>query len=559
MDSVTVGLDIGSSAVRAAEIGVSKDGQKVLRRFAQVGIPAGYVVDSEIRNPPGVAAALRRLWSEGGFSTTDVVVGVAGPRVFVRQADAPALNKDEIRSALRFDTQELVPVAMDDASFDFSLLGDPIPGDNGKSVQRVLLVAAHRELLHGHLDTLKAAGLKPIAMDALPLALMRAVPYVATGQPGTGIEVIVSIGAESTTIGVREAGIPKFIRNLGVGGAKLTEAIANRLHVEMAVAERLKRGSVPSDTPLLTPARKALTTDMRDLAEEVRATIDFFLAQSNGVELERILITGGASQTDGLAAAIAGNLAAPIMAIDPLAQVDASGLGFSVDEQTRVSSISATAIGLALWPTDMPLIRLSVLPDEVLQARRVMRVAVAAGAGIGGLVVLLGFASASQLVSLHKEQSAVRNAQAQASALSASVARMTAATAIHGTVQNRRTLVQSALRGDVDWVRVLGQLASVMPQNLSLSSFSGSRSNVVGSGPSASTGSSIGTVSLQASGNGGLLTASAFLQGLESDQDLSAAWISGVSVKQNGGAVTFSSTGLLTAKSESSRYLEVGK
>ena len=559
MDSVTVGLDIGSSAVRAAEIGVSKDGQKVLRRFAQVGIPAGYVVDSEIRNPPGVAAALRRLWSEGGFSTTDVVVGVAGPRVFVRQADAPALSKDEIRSALRFDTQELVPVAMDDASFDFSLLGDPIPGDNGKSVQRVLLVAAHRELLHGHLDTLKAAGLKPIAMDALPLALMRAVPYVATGQPGTGIEVIVSIGAESTTIGVREAGIPKFIRNLGVGGAKLTEAIANRLHVEMAVAERLKRGSVPSDTPLLTPARKALTTDMRDLAEEVRATIDFFLAQSNGVELERILITGGASQTDGLAAAIAGNLAAPIMAIDPLAQVDASGLGFSVDEQTRVSSISATAIGLALWPTDMPLIRLSVLPDEVLQARRVMRVAVAAGAGIGGLVVLLGFASASQLVSLHKEQSAVRNAQAQASALSASVARMTAATAIHGTVQNRRTLVQSALRGDVDWVRVLGQLASVMPQNLSLSSFSGSRSNVVGSGPSASTGSSIGTVSLQASGNGGLLTASAFLQGLESDQDLSAAWISGVSVKQNGGAVTFSSTGLLTAKSESSRYLEVGK
>ncbi|MDE3206543.1 MAG: type IV pilus assembly protein PilM [Acidobacteriota bacterium] len=559
MDSVTVGLDIGSSAVRAAEIGVSKDGQKVLRRFAQVGIPAGYVVDNEIRNPPGVAAALRRLWSEGGFSTTDVVVGVAGPRVFVRQADAPALSKDEIRSALRFDTQELVPVAMDDASFDFSLLGDPIPGDNGKSVQRVLLVAAHRELLHGHLDTLKAAGLKPIAMDALPLALMRAVPYVATGQPGKGIEVIVSIGAESTTIGVREAGIPKFIRNLGVGGAKLTEAIANRLHVEMAVAERLKRGSVPSDTPLLAPARKALTTDMRDLAEEVRATIDFFLAQSSGVELERILITGGGSQTDGLAAAIAGNLAAPIMAIDPLAQLDASGLGFSIDEQARVSSISATAVGLALWPTDMPLIRLSVLPDEVLQARRVMRVAVAAGAGIGGLIVLLGFASASQLVSLHKEQSAVRSAQTQASALSASVARMTAATAIHGTVQNRRTLVQTALKGDVDWVRVLGQLAGVMPQNLSLSSFSGSRSNVVGSGPSASSGSSIGTVSVQASGNGGLLTASAFLQGLESDQDLSAPWISGVSVKQNGGAVTFSSTGLLTTKSESSRYLEVGK
>ena len=98
MESVTVGLDIGSSAVRAAEIEVGKDGRRVLRRYAQVGLPPGYVADGEINNIPGVSAALRRLWSEGGFSTTKVVLGVSGPRVFVRQADAPAMRPEDLRS-----------------------------------------------------------------------------------------------------------------------------------------------------------------------------------------------------------------------------------------------------------------------------------------------------------------------------------------------------------------------------------------------------------------------------------------------------------------------------
>ena len=89
MDSVSIGLDIGSSAVRAAEIEV-KDRQYVLRSYAQVGLPPGAVVDGEILNVPLVTAALRRLWLEGGFTSAKVVLGVSGPRVIVRQAEVPA-------------------------------------------------------------------------------------------------------------------------------------------------------------------------------------------------------------------------------------------------------------------------------------------------------------------------------------------------------------------------------------------------------------------------------------------------------------------------------------
>ena len=112
MDTVSIGLDIGSSAVRAAEVHVAGQGRRYLSRYAQVGLPHGYVVDGEIVNIPGVSAALRRLWTEGGFSSAKVGLGVSGPRVCVRQADVPALNPDDIRSSLRFDAQELIPIPM---------------------------------------------------------------------------------------------------------------------------------------------------------------------------------------------------------------------------------------------------------------------------------------------------------------------------------------------------------------------------------------------------------------------------------------------------------------
>ena len=64
---MSIGLDIGSSAVRAAEVMIDGD-RKVLRRFAQVGLPAGAVIEGEVRDREAVAAAIKRLWQHGRFS-----------------------------------------------------------------------------------------------------------------------------------------------------------------------------------------------------------------------------------------------------------------------------------------------------------------------------------------------------------------------------------------------------------------------------------------------------------------------------------------------------------
>ncbi len=108
-----VGLDIGTSAVRAVELTVAEGARPVLEAFGQVGLPHGAIVDGEVRDPNGVAQALRRLWQEGGFREKRVRhrggwASSNHPRA--RHAHVPP---EELDDAVRFRADDVVPFPMD--------------------------------------------------------------------------------------------------------------------------------------------------------------------------------------------------------------------------------------------------------------------------------------------------------------------------------------------------------------------------------------------------------------------------------------------------------------
>jgi type IV pilus assembly protein PilM len=454
----------------------------------------------------------------------------------------------------------MIPIPMEDASFDFSVLDSDLRDDKGQPRQRILLVAAHREMLRTYMSVLAGASLEAVVMDASPLALLRAVPVVVADPEATpGVEVIVSIGADLTTVAVRQGVVPRFIRSLSVCGSRLTDSLASTLHMELAMAERVKRESASGSFPNAAEARRVITSEMRDLAEEVRGTIDFFVAQAGQGTIERLLITGGASQAEGVATAIAGNLPTSVMSLDPLAQLDTSKIGYSPEDEARIGAIGATAIGLALWNSQSPLIRLSVLPDEVQIARRARRILTGAGVGLVALAGVLGVAGAGEIFAVHSAQNKTRAAQADVTALTAQVNTLTQRTAIHAQVAARQTLVTNALQGDIDWVRVVGQMSTVIPDNLSLGNLSLSRTDTSGAPTTIGGVPTVGTLNTQVKGSGGLPSVTKWLQGLNQDLDVTNVGVSGITVTANGGNVTFSSTMNLTTQSRSDRSKAVSK
>jgi hypothetical protein len=147
----------------------------------------------------------------------------------------------------------------------------------------------------------------------------------------------------------------------------------------------------------------------------------------------------------------------------------------------------------------------------------------------------------------------LHSAQHQVGSLQAQVNALQAATAVHDKLQAQQTLVVTALTGDIDWVRVLGQLAAVMPPNLALTTFTGDRPAPTSGGSPSSAASGAGALSFSVTGTGGLPAVAAWLEGLQRDPDLQGTWVSGISLTSTGGKVTFTSSATLTPQSHSNR------
>ena len=202
-----VGLDVGTSVVRAVELTLGRE-QVTLTRFGQVALPAGAVRDGEVADPPAVASAIRRLWRETGFRTRQVIVGVGNQRVVVRQAELPEMSDEDLRSALQFQAEDLIPIPIEEAVLDFQVL-ERYTGTEQEALMRILLVAAQRDMVRSLLAAVEGGGLTATLVDLVPFALMRSLATTSLVEDLEGTaQAIVCVGAGVTNVVVHQRGVP---------------------------------------------------------------------------------------------------------------------------------------------------------------------------------------------------------------------------------------------------------------------------------------------------------------------------------------------------------------
>ena len=141
-----MGLDIGTSGVRAAELSARQGSRRTLEHFGQVALPPGAVRDGEVVDVETVAAAISSCGRRRSSRSKKVVLGVANQKVVVRQVDLPWLPLDELRKSLSFQVQDFIPMPVEQAILDFHPL-EEFTSDTGARMLRVLLVAAARDMV----------------------------------------------------------------------------------------------------------------------------------------------------------------------------------------------------------------------------------------------------------------------------------------------------------------------------------------------------------------------------------------------------------------------------
>ncbi|MCW2620792.1 MAG: type pilus assembly protein PilM [Frankiales bacterium] len=344
-----VGLDIGTSGVRAAELTLGKGGI-TLERFGQVALPPGAVRNGEVADPEAVASAIKQLWAQAKFGTKKVVVGVANQKVIVRQVDLPWLPMAELRKSLAFQVQDYIPMPVEEAILDFHPI-EEFTNDGGARMVRVLLVAAARDMVNGALVAVNKAGLTPTMVDLTSFAVLRSLAHADSGLGETRSEAVIDIGASVTNIVVHQGGVPRFVRILLMGGDDITEALAERLGVPPAQAESVKQttGMSANDAPAESlPAGRAIDTAAAAFVEEVRGSLDYFMSQAGSVRISRVVLSGGGSRLGGLVERLTAATRLPVERARPLSLVSLGKTGLTDEQLAYVEPMVSVPVGLAL-------------------------------------------------------------------------------------------------------------------------------------------------------------------------------------------------------------------
>ena len=343
-DGHAIGLDLGATSVRAAVLTLTMRGGRpsvTVHGAGSVPLPPGAIVNGVVTEQVVVTQALKHLWESRGFNCHNVILGMANPQVVVRPLQIPNLNAQQRAKALPFQAREIIALPLEEVILDYAQVGDPDPKSGMVSG---LLIATPRRPVLAAVEAVERAGLKIVRVDLSSFGALRSI-----ADERSVVQAVIDVGAHMTSIVIHNHGVPQLVRTLARGGQQLTEALVESLNVPIEEAERLKRerGLTGSGDPV----SEALQAGVRPLLAEIRSSINYFRAGSEGAQLQGISLTGGGSALPGLAAALASQNGLPTDVVTPLLHISngpATGEHADNTMQSFDQSASAVSVGLAM-------------------------------------------------------------------------------------------------------------------------------------------------------------------------------------------------------------------
>lgn len=338
-----VGLDIGSSSVKAVELKATGKTFKVVA-FGVEPLPSDAIVDGAIIDGATVADAIRRLFDDHHIKTREVAASLSGNAVIVKKITLPAMTDAELAASITWEAEQYIPFDIQDVTLDYQVLSRPAKGAVAGTMD-VLLVAAKKETIADYTSVIAQAGRTPAIVDVDAFALQNA--YEANYGVRDAIVTLLNVGASATNINIVRGDQSLFTRDVPVGGNAYTEALQKDFQIPQESADLLKRGH-PADGLDAEQARPIVQMVTESLLLEVQKTLDFFRGTTGADHIDLILVTGGCAQVEGLVPALHERLGIPVEIFEPFKTIKFEAEKFGLASASEAMAHSAVAVGLAL-------------------------------------------------------------------------------------------------------------------------------------------------------------------------------------------------------------------
>ncbi len=339
--SSTVGLDIGSSSVKAVELRQQGDGYQ-LTKLGHAKLPPEAIVQGAFLNTTAIVDAIREAVESAGIRSRDMATAICGHSVIVKKITVQEMSREQLEESIKWEAEQYIPFDVNEVNLDFQILDTATT----EGQMDVLLVAAKKDLLDDYVQVIAEAGYTAHVVDIAGFAVENA--YEANTD-GAADEVIgiANVGSQVTNINVVANGIPVFTRDVALGGSLYTEEIQKALSIGFEEAEAIKIGDRRVDSKDVVP--KEVEESMRQvtgqIVGEIARSLEFYSATAEDGQIGKILLAGGSAQVSGLAAAFEERMDVPVEVMNPVENIS---VGSNVDPEMIEALCPSLAVGMGL-------------------------------------------------------------------------------------------------------------------------------------------------------------------------------------------------------------------
>lgn len=322
-----IAVEIAPDRINIAQLRKHGQGYK-LANFISVDVPEGIFQEGQVTDAPAVANLIVDALAEHKIKLKQVATAIPGREAVIRLIPVPAeLNDQELRDYMNQEAGLYLPFPREEADVDFQKLGLFVDEDGIEKV-RVLLVATRREITDIYINIFKEAGLGLDVIEVTSFALLRTIRQQLEQFTPQEAAVIADIQFETTEIAIVVEGIPQFSRTIPIGTYQIQAALSKAMNLPPTRNTDLLAGMTipvtPADTSGLgtmggtNPGTAAMLKMLGELADEIRRSIDFYLNQSEELEVAQLLLAGPGAALGQLDEFFMQRLSMPTSAVDPV-------------------------------------------------------------------------------------------------------------------------------------------------------------------------------------------------------------------------------------------------
>jgi type IV pilus assembly protein PilM len=343
-----LGLDIGSSAVKAVQLRKDHSGYTVTAAGIAEIAPAASSCEADggdegnnNHRKTNTLEAIRECFRSAGSKTKLAVCGLSGPEVAVRDFEFPLLPTSEVEGAVLLEASQVCPFNAANSAIDYHLIPD------GDEKTRGILVAATNALIKNKVQLAKESALKCVLMDVEGLALLNCVEELAN-ESEKSTTAILNVGGSGTTVAIMSGNGRPFIRDMTFAGDDIIKQIAADKGISIEDVKGILSGDSIRHGQTQMELRDSLEKTCQKLIVDVSKTLRYYAAQEQSTPVEKIFVCGGFALTKGFVELLNSRLGVEAVLWNPFEKMrcdTGQQLGDIIDKRGPALAVAA---GLAM-------------------------------------------------------------------------------------------------------------------------------------------------------------------------------------------------------------------